>query len=89
MNITRKIERANDGVMVVALTPEEQAKWEDLNARFEQIEIALADAKRIARKERNKVGFYLKYRKSILTQLIPLHQIQFPEYHLKQPSPFT
>ena len=89
MNTTRKIERGNDGVMVVALTPEEQVKWDDLLARLEQIDIALADAKRIARLERNKVGFYLKYRKSILTQLIPLHQIQFPEYHLKQPSPIT
>jgi hypothetical protein len=87
MNSTRKIEPANDGVLVVVLTPEEQAKWDDLLARLEQIEIALAEAKRIARWERNKVSFYLKYRRSIVAQLDPLHQIQFPEFHLKQPSP--
>jgi len=87
MNPTREIERENDDVMVVALTPEEQAKWDDLIARLEQIEIALAEAKRIARWERNKVGFYLKYRRSIVAQLHPLHQIRFPEFHLKQPSP--
>jgi hypothetical protein len=89
MNIPREIKQYNDGVMAVALTPEEQAKWENLNTRLEKIEIALADAKRVARQARNKMGFYLKYRRSILTQIRPLHQIQFPEYHLKQPSPVT
>jgi hypothetical protein len=89
MNTTRKIEQDSDGVLVVALTPEEQAKWDDLNARLEKIEIALADAKRIARRERSKVVFYLKYRKSIFTQLSPLHQIRFPEYHFKQSSPIS
>jgi hypothetical protein len=85
MNTTRKIERQRDGVMVVALTPEEQAEWDDLFARLEQIDIALADAKRAARWARSKVGFYLTYRKSIVAQIRPLHQIQFPEFHLKPP----
>ncbi|HEY1718300.1 MAG TPA: hypothetical protein VGH42_08420 [Verrucomicrobiae bacterium] len=83
MNITRKTEHQSDGVMVVALTPEEQAKWDDLIARFEQADIALAEARRIARRARSEVEFYLKYRQSIVALMRPLHQIQFPEYHLK------
>lgn len=83
MNLTRKIEQDNDGVMVVALTPEEQTKWDDLYARLEKIEIALANAKRVAIRARSEVGFYLKYRRSIIAQMRPLHQIQFPEFHLK------
>ncbi len=83
MNIIRKIEHHSDGVMAVALTPEEQAKWDDLFARLEQNDVALAEAKRIARQARKKVGFYLKYRKSIIAQIRPLHQIQLPEYYLK------
>jgi hypothetical protein len=84
MNTTRKIERESDGVIVVALTPEEQAKWDDLFARLEQVNIALADAKRAAWWARNKVGFYLNYRKSLVAQIRPLHQIHFPEFHLKE-----
>lgn len=87
MNITRKVEHQSDGVMVVALTSEEQARWEDLNARFEQIDVALADARRAARQARKKVVFYLKYRRSLLALIRPLHQIQFPEFHLKETTP--
>jgi hypothetical protein len=83
MNTPRKTEHQSDGVMVVALMPEERAKWDDLVARLEQIDIALAEAKRVARRARNEVGFYLKYRKSIVALILPLHQIQFPEFHLK------
>jgi hypothetical protein len=89
MNTTRKIEHHSDGVIVVTLTPEEQAKWNDLFARLEQVDIALADAKRAAWWASNKVDFYLNYRKSLVAQIRPLHQIQFPEFHLKQPSPIT
>jgi hypothetical protein len=83
MNLTRKTERGNDGVMTVALTPEEQAKWDDLFARLEQVEIALADAKRVAIRKRSEMYFFWKYRRSIVAQMRPLHQIQFPEFYLK------
>jgi hypothetical protein len=83
MNTTRKIEREGDGVLVVALTPEETAKWDELLAAQEQVEVALYDARRVARKAFSQVGFYKQYREAILAQIRPLHRIKFPEMHQK------
>jgi hypothetical protein len=84
MNTTRKIERRSDGLLVATLTPEEQAEWEELHARLEQVEIAWYDARRAARKALGEAGFYEEYREAILAQIHRLKEIQLPELYRKQ-----
>jgi hypothetical protein len=84
MNTTRKAERDGHGVFIVALTPEEAAKWDELSAALEHLEVALRDATHDARQALYQVRFFKKYREAIRDQLRPLHRIKFPEFPLKQ-----
>jgi hypothetical protein len=83
MNTTRKAERGGNGVLVVELTPEEAAKWDELYAALERVEVALRDARHEAKLAFNQVRFFKKYREAICAQIRPLHRIKFPEFPLK------
>ena len=84
MNTTRKAERDGHGVLIVELTPEETAKWDELYAALERVEVALRDARHDARQALNQVRFFKKYREAIAAQIRPLYRIKFPEFPLKQ-----
>jgi hypothetical protein len=83
MNTPRKIERGTDGVLLVELTPEETARWQELDAAVEQVEVALYDAKLAARRAASMVLFYSKYRQALKALIQPLHKIHLPEFHQK------
>ena len=83
MNTTRKAERGGNGVLVVELTPEEAAKWDELFAALGHVEVALRDARHDARLAFNQVRFFKKYSEAIRAQIRPLHRIKFPEFPLK------
>jgi hypothetical protein len=83
MNTTRKIERHSTGVLIAALTPEEAAKWDELQAAKEKVEVALRDARRDARVALGEVRFFAQYREALCAQIRPLHRLKFPELYQK------
>ena len=64
MNITREIKRMDNGILVAKLTPQEQAKMDELTARRERLDAALWNAKRDAKKARQNVNLLKKQLKS-------------------------
>ena len=79
MNITREIKRLDTGILVASLTPEEQAKMDELTARRERLDAALWNAKHDAKKARQNVNLLKKQIKSVQAELWPLQKIRFPE----------
>jgi hypothetical protein len=84
MNTTRELEQRDSGILVATLTPEETARRNELKTRYEQIEVALWNAKRMAKQARREVNFLKKHRKCILAKLRPLQKVRFPELPDKQ-----
>jgi hypothetical protein len=79
MNIPRKIKRLDTGILVAELTPEEQARLDELTARRERLEAVLWNAKRDAKKTRQQVNLLKKQIKALMLELWPLQKIRFPE----------
>jgi ABC-type transporter Mla subunit MlaD len=79
MNITREIKRTNTGILVATLTPEEQAKINELTARRDRIDAALWNAKRDAKQARQKVNLLKKQLKAVVAELWPLQKLRFPD----------
>jgi hypothetical protein len=79
MNTTREIKQTDTGILVATLTPEEQAKMDELYVRREKIETALWHAKLNAKKAREKVRVFKDQLKIVNGQLWPLERILFPE----------
>jgi chaperonin cofactor prefoldin len=79
MNPTREITVQDNGLLVATLTPEEAAKMAELEARSEQVEVALSNAKREARKARERVKVLKRQLKIINAKRWPLIKTRFPE----------
>ena len=79
MNITRKTNRLDTGILVAELTPDEQAKVDELTARRDRLDAALWNAKRDGKKARQKVNLLKKQIKAVTTELWPLQKTRFPE----------
>jgi len=79
MNTPREIKQTDTGILVATLTPEEQAKMDELHVRREKIVTALWHAKRNAKKAREKVRVFKDQLKIVDGQLWPLERILFPE----------
>jgi predicted nucleic acid-binding protein len=79
MNTTREIKQMDTGILVATLTPEEQATMDELTARRERVEAALWNAKRDAKKARQRVNILKKQLKIIHAKNWPLLKIRFPE----------
>ncbi|MGP8054735.1 MAG: hypothetical protein ACLQAH_13070 [Limisphaerales bacterium] len=75
MNLTREIKRMDTGILVAKLTPQEQAKMDELTARHERLDAALWNAKRDAKKARQNVNLLKKQLKAVLAELWPLQKI--------------
>jgi chromosome condensin MukBEF ATPase and DNA-binding subunit MukB len=67
------------GILVATLTPDEEAKINELNARRERIEAALWNARHKVKKARQKVGLFKHQLKIVNGLLWPLERIRFPE----------
>jgi hypothetical protein len=80
MNPTREIQQTESGMLVASLTPEEQAKMDELYARREKIETALCHAKRKAKKARQSVSLFKAQLKIVNGKLWQLEKIRFPEF---------
>ncbi len=80
MNTTREIKQMDTGILVATLTPEEQAKMDELYARRERIEAALRHAKSNAKKARQNVDLFKEQLKIVNAKLWPLGKIRFPEF---------
>ena len=80
MSIAREIKRLDTGILVATLTPEEQAKMDELTAQRDRLDATLWNAKRDAKQARQKVNLIKKQLKAVQTQLWPLQKIRFPEF---------
>ena len=80
MNPTREIKQTESGMLVASLTPEEQAKMDELYARREKIEVALCNGKRKAKQARENVRLFKAQLKIVNGKLWPLEKIRFPEF---------
>ncbi len=79
MNTTREIKRLDTGILVATLTPSETAKMGELTARRERLDAAFWNAKREAKKTRQKVNLIKRQLKAVHAELWPLQKIRFPE----------
>ena len=75
----REITQQDNGLLIAALSPEEEAQMVELEARFERVEAALANAKRDAKKARGRVKVLKRQRKIINARRWPLIHTRFPE----------
>ncbi|MGA2686356.1 MAG: hypothetical protein ABSF51_15055 [Verrucomicrobiota bacterium] len=80
MNTTREIKQMDTGILVATLTPDEEDKMNELEARRERIEAALWNAKRNVKQARQKVRVFKHQLKIVNGQLWPLQRIRFPEF---------
>jgi hypothetical protein len=79
MNTTREIKRLDTGILVAKLTPEEQVRLDELAARRDRLDAALWNAKRDAKKARQRANLLKKQYKAVLDELLPLQKIRFPD----------
>lgn len=79
MNITREIKRLDTGILMATLTPEETARLNELTARRDRLDAALWNAKRDAKKARQRANLIKKQCKAVLDELLPLQKIRFPD----------
>ncbi len=79
MNSTREIKRMDTGILVATLTPEEEAKMDELIGERRRIRKAQLNANHDAKQARQKLILLKKQWRAVTAELLLIQRIRFPE----------